>query len=600
MNRSRSVQEWVHWLEEGAGARWIRRGAVLLALVLLSLLTVDKQFHGPAHETTLLQADEGRQLALGRGFTTLVNYPQVAAVMRARHGVQVSDAGYYPELYEAPLYPLAIAAGLRLLPSAWRTALFASPPVPPNGFAADYFLLGLNLAFFWIAAWQTFRLGRRLFSERTGWLAMLALMVSVGIWTQVVLVDGLPLLMVLALGAFQLVTAIETAADSGGGPGATPGRGLCLRCLALGVVCGLLFLAEYSGGLLGLALAGYAGWRFRRRRRWIALALLAAGFALPSAPWMVRNLRLTGSPVGLAWQNLALKAGDSTAEPSVQRTLFTSQAPTLDLRKLANKGLTGLQMNVERRLWSGGGYFLTAFFLAGCLYQFRRRTANRVRWVFTLALAVLLVGQPFLNSGESLRLPIYYLLPPLLVFGAAFFFVLVESATAFGAPPWLAAAGLLALQAAPLAHNVLEPRGLHFHYPPYFPTLFMGIHAEIERRGGLQGMGVMADVPAGVAWYGRQRVWAQPDHIKDFYRISIDQPIGLLLLTPVTLDRPFFAQLAVSGVNPDVPAQKYQGWGPVYAGLVTGRLPAEFPLPLHQKLADNLIVLLNPAILPFR
>jgi hypothetical protein len=601
MNRPASVQQWIFWLEEGTGARWIRRGAVLLGLLGLSLVAAFKQYHGPASETTLLQADVGRQLATGHGFTTLVNYPQTAAVMRARHGVQVDTAGFYPELYQAPLYAIVMAAGLRLLPAGWRDALFAPPATALDGYKADYYLLGLNLVLLWVAAWQTYLLGRRLFDERVGWVGMLALMFSVGIWEQAMLVDGLPLLMVLALGAFQLVAALELAREADGPQPAPLGRGHRRRLLALGAVCALLFLAEYSAGLLFLVGAAYVFGRFRERHRWVALAVLAGGFAVPVAPWIVRNVRLTGSPIGLAWQNVALKAGDSTAEPAVQRTLFTTEPPVLDLNKLGNKGLTGLQLNVKERLWSGGGYFLTAFFVAGWLYQFRRAAANRVRWVFTLALFALVVGQPFLNSGESLRLPVCYLLPPLLIFGAAFFFVLVESAAALGAHARLLAAVLLALQAAPLVHDVLQPRrGPPFHYPPYYPALLAYIHAEVVHRGGLPGMGVMADVPAGLAWYGRQRVWAQPDHIKDFYAISIDQPIGLLLLTPVTLDRPFFAQLAVGGIDPRARPKKYEEWGPVYAGLVTGRLPAEFPLTVRQKLEDNLILLLNPAILPFR
>lgn len=600
MNRPASLQQWIHWLELGAGSRWIRRAAVLLSLLVLSLWTADKQFHGPADEMTLLQADVGRQLATGHGFTTLVNYPQTAALMRARHGVQVDTAGDYPELYQAPLYSIVIAAGLRLLPAGTRAALFASPPVPPDGFAADYFLLGLNLVLLWIAAAQTFALGRRLFGDRVAWVGMLALMFSVGLWQQVVLVDGLPLLMVLALASFQLIAAIELAPGAEDDQAPPLDRPQLVRLGALGLVGGLLFLTEYSAGLLPLVAAGYEVWRFRPRRHWVALAVVAVGFGLPAAPWVIRNLRLTGSPVGLAWQNVALKAGDSTAEPAAQRTLFTTVAPVLDLNKLGNKGLTGLQLNVKDRLWSGGGYFLTAFFVAGWLYPFRRVAANRARWVFTAGLFLLVVAQPFLNSGESPRLPVYYLLPPLLVFGAAFFFVLVESTPALGAHARLAAVALLALQAAPLVHDVLEPRRLHFHYPPYFPTLFMGIRAEIVRRGGLQGMGVMADVPAGLAWYGRQRVWAQPERIKDFYTIAIDQPIGLLLLTPVTLDRPFFTQLAVGGIGPQARPQKFEEWGPVYAGLVTGRLPPEFPLSVPKKLADNLIVLLNPAILLFR
>jgi len=60
------MQELIHWMEVGEGARWIRRGAALLLLLLLSLTAANKQFHGPAQETTLLQADVARQLAAGR------------------------------------------------------------------------------------------------------------------------------------------------------------------------------------------------------------------------------------------------------------------------------------------------------------------------------------------------------------------------------------------------------------------------------------------------------------------------------------------------------------------------------------------------------
>lgn len=601
MKRAPTAQEWIHWIEEGTGVRWIRRVALLAGLLLFSLVAANKQFHGPASESTLLQADMGRQLAAGHGFTTLVNYPQTAALMRDRHGVSVDRAGYYPELNQAPLYSLLIGAGLRILPAAGREALFASPPVPPDGFRADYYLLGLNLALLWLAAWQTFRLARRLFDERVAWVSMLALLFSVAVWEQVVSVDGLPLLMVLALGAFQLIAAIELAAEASEKEPVLLNRPQWFRLFALGIVCALLFLAEYSAGVLVLVGAAYAAWRFRQRSRWLALTALAAGFLLPVSPWITRNFLLTGNPVGLAWQNVALKAGDSTAEPAVQRTLFTATPPALDLYKLGNKGLTGLQINVKERLWSGGGYFLAAFFVVGWLYPFRHAPTNRTRWVFTTALLVLVTVQPFLNSGESLRLPVYYLLPLILVFGAGFFFVLIESTPALGAQARVAAAVLLALQAAPLAHDVLQPRrGAHFRYPPYFPALFMRIHQETEVRKWLEGVGIMADVPAGVAWYGRQRVWAQPDRLQDFYAISVDQPVGLLLLTPATLDRPFFAQLAAHGIDPEAHSQLYQGWGPVYAGLVTGRLPAAFPLRERQKLAENLVVLLNPALLPLR
>jgi len=452
-----SAQDWIHWIEVGGGAGWVRRAAVLLALLLLSVLAVYKQYHGPADEQTLLQADVGRQLAAGRGFTTLVNYPQTAAVMQRRQGRALDRAEPYPELHHAPLYSITIAAGLRCLPAPWREALFAAPGAPADAFKADFFLVALNVIFLWVAAWQSFLLARRLFDERVAWVAMFALLLSVGVWDRVLLVDGLPLLMMLSLGAFHLMAALDTPGE-GEGTGESLTVGGLVLWGALGGVCGLLFLAEYSAGLLGAVAAAFAYWRLRGNDRWMAVAALTLGFAFPALPWMVRNVALTGDPVGLAAQNLALKAGDSTAEPAIQRTLFSSEAPALDLNKIGNKGLTGLQLNVKERLWSGGGYFLAAFFVVGWLYPFRRASTNRLRWACTAGWLLLILAQPFLGSGESPRLPVFYLLPLILIFGAGFFFVLVESTPTTRGHAGLATALLLALQASPLAHDLLQPR----------------------------------------------------------------------------------------------------------------------------------------------
>ncbi len=594
MSRPKTAQELIHWLEEGAGARWVLRAAVVGVVLALSLLVAWRQFHGPATEATLVAADTGRQLARGAGFTTLVNYPQTSACLAAR-GVRFDPAKPYPELHQAPLYSLVIAAGLRVLPAGLRASLFASAPVPPDGFAADYFLLGLNLALFWLAAWLTFVLARRLFDALTGWLAAGALLVSVPAWQQTVSVNGTPLLMVLALTAFWLLARAE-------GEEGAPERPVPGWLAALGAVCGLLFLAEYSAGALVLVALGYLAWRFEGRDRWVALGLVAAGFAVVTLPWIARNVALTGHPVALAAQNLALKAGDSTAEPATQRTLLSAVLPATDLNKLGNKTLTYLQENLKSRLWSGGGLWLTAFFVAGWLYSFRSAAANRLRWTFTAALAVLLVSQGVFNSGESERLVACWLAPLVMVFGAGFFFVLLGSNSVLGPWPRACAAALVVAQALPLAHDALEPRRLHFSYPPYFPGLFTGIRQELERRDPAGRFGVMADVPAGMAWYGGRRVWAQPARLRDFYAVAFEQPIGALLLTPRTLDRPFFSELAAGAApaSKSPPASRPDDWGRIYGGLFTGSLPLEFPLSAPQRLADNLCVLLNPAVSSLR
>lgn len=591
MSRPKSAQEFIHWLEVGEGARWIRLASLLAGTLALSLIVAWKQFHGPTSEATLAQADTGRQLARGAGFTTSVNYPQTVAFQQAR-GVKFNPATPNPELHQAPLYSLVIAGALRVLPAAKREALFASAPEPPNGFAADYFLLGLNLILLWLAAWLTYDLGRRLFEARVGFLAAIALLVSVSIWQQTVVVNGTPLLMVLVLAAFSAWHRVELTAEAGGGK-------FFAWLAALGAACGLMFLTEYSAGALVLVALGYAAWRFEGGARWTALALVAAGFLVVSGPWIARNLALTGHPVALAGQNAALKFGDPTAEPATIRATLSAEWPRLDLNKLGNKALTSLQENLKSRLWSGGAMWLAAFFVAGMLYTFRSETANRLRWVFTAALAVLLLSQAALNSGESERLAAVWLAPLMMIFGAGFFFVLLGSHATLAQWPRALMWTLLGLQALPLAHDALEPRRLHFQYPPYFPALFQGMKQELSRRDALGRYGLMADVPAGVAWYGGVRVWAQPPRLHDFYAITLEQPLGELLLTPRTLDRPFFSELNAKPMLPGTlgtMTNRFGEWGEVYAGLLTGTLPREFPLMSPTKLAENLYVLVNPTL----
>jgi hypothetical protein len=596
MKFPRTAQEWIHWLEMGEGAGWVRLAAVLTGGLVLSLVVAWKQFHGPASETVLLQADTGRQLARGAGFTTQVNYPQTVAVLEAR-GRRFSAEQPYPELHQAPLYSLVIATGLRVLPEKIRDGLFDRPPPPPDGFRADYFLLGLNLVLMWTAAWLTFDLGGRLFDRRVGWVAALALMLSVPLWRHTVAVNGLPLLMVLALGAFRLFWQVECRADAS----RRPALGWAA---ALGAVCGLMFLAEYSAGALVLVALAYAAWRFPRDQRGWAMAAVFLAFILVTSPWMVRNLALTGHPMALAGQNVALKAGDSTAEPARVMATLSATLPSIDLNKLGNKALTALQETVTSRLWAGGALWFTAFFTVGWLYAFRNARVDRMRWVFTIALGVLVLAQAAFNSGDSSRLPVYYLAPLMMIFGAAFFFLLVGSNATLAAWPRAAAAGLLLLQAVPLCRDVLEPRRLHFHYPPYFPGLFHGLREEIERRGAADRFATMADVPAGAAWYGDQRVWAQPDRLRDFYAITLEQNLGLLLLTPQSLERPFFADLAVAHASrigsPGTGIERFGEWSRIYTGLAKGTVPADFPLSFPLHISDNLYVLFNPTLPPAR
>ncbi len=587
--RPRTTQELIHWLEMGGGARWVLVSALLTCAVALTVVVSWRQFHGAASEATLVQADMARQIATGQGFTTRVNYPQAAAFLRTR-GIRFDPAVPYPEVYQAPLYPMVVAGALKLLPPSLRASLFGQAPAPPYGYGADYLLLVVNLLLFWLAIGLAFDLARRLFGAPAGWLAALALLVSVPVWQQVVAVNGTALMMVLALGAFHAWWRAESASDLRGAAGP-----LC----ALGALCGALFLAEYSAGMLVLVAAVGVWRRYPRPARWRALGPLLGAFALVAAPWVVRNMEVTGLPVGLAVQNIALKYGDTTAEPATVRATLSAALPPIELNKLANKVLSALQDTVKSRVWSGGAMWFVAFFAAGWLYVFKSEPVNRLRWLFSISLLALVASQAAFNSGESERQAVVWLSPLIIVFGAGFFFVLLSSNPLLGAWPRLCAGALLALQAMPLAHDALDPHWLHFQYPPYFPQLLQGMRRQLDLSDAGGRYGLMADVPAGLAWYGQTRVWAQPATLRDFYAVQVEQPTGELLLTPRTLDRPFFSDLNAKAKVPSFLTASIPvigDWGEVYGGILTGNFPREFPLNAPRKVTEDLYVLFNSSL----
>lgn len=452
-----NLQQTIHWLEQGRGANVLRLVALVLAVVALAALVAYKQFHGPRSEETLRQADLGRSIATGQGFTTSVNYPQVHAVLEKR-GRLFDARERFPEVYHAPGYALTIAAVLALTPDDIRQSWFEDVPEAPAGFGADYMLLALNIGLLFVAVWQCWWLGTRLFDRRVGLITGVAVVVSTSIWGHVVAVDGTALAMALLLGLFQCLTKADDAIDSGEAGGGW--------WAAAGVFVGALFLTDYPLAALGLVAGGYAWWRGQPR---MGLMVVAVALVIAS-PWLWRNVEVIGSPVGLAGQGMALWSGDATADPEDVRSTLAAEAPALSINKMGNKVLTALQTTLREELWAGGGLLLTAFFVTGWIYQFKRSGTNRLRTLAAISLVVMVVAQGLLNSGEGERAATAIGAPLIILFGAGFFTVLVSSSAALRNWPGVAALCLVTLQALPLIHDVMEPRRIHFSYPPYYPA----------------------------------------------------------------------------------------------------------------------------------
>ncbi len=592
------LQRLVHWLEIGSGKKGILLIGLLVFIGLFTWYHCDKRFSGPSSEEVIEYALIGKNLSEGKGFTTPVIYPQTLAFLEDRpEGYQFSEDKPLPDLYHAPLYPLVLAGVLKILPASMIETVWADPVSEPGlpypAFNGDYFLMMVNVFLLWLACLMTYSVGRFLFSPGVGLISMLGVLFSVGLWDSVLSLSGLSLLLLLALALFQLWCVLERWRLQDPRLQMVGSRALLLS-LAIGLFAGLLFLTEYTAGLIFIVFCGYLIMRFRGSLLVKLLVPALFGFLFLASPWCWRNITWTGNPFALATQNLALKVGDPTAEPEVFKKSFQSDGPEISLRKIGNKGLKGLEINLKERLWSGGAYIFTAFLLVGCLYRFRNRLADNMRWGAVLTLLVVVVLQPFFSSGQTARLPALYLAPFIIIFGAGFFFIMLESTgrrTRVERLLWITL--LLLFQGMPMIHNLMEPKRAPFSYPPYVPTLLARTRTHLTDKF-FPGYGIMSDVPAGLAWYSQQPVWAQPGEYSDFVAVLLRQDIGALFLSPKVLDKPYFSQLLRADLDSGGKYINNRYWGAIYGSLQQQRVPGYFPLSRVQQISTNMYVLLNP------
>ena len=590
------MQTSIQWLDQGQGKRIIQTLTFVIFIILFTWYHCAKRYNGPSSENIIEQALIGKNLAEGKGFTSQVIYPQAITTLKSHRSSFINKKQGIPDLYHPPIYPLVIAGGLKLIPPKIRQQIWETPTSGPltvfSAFNGDNYLLIINIVFFWVTCFLTYYLAKRIFSKKAGLISILSLLLSVGIWDRVLLVSGVPILMSLLLLMFVLWCFLEEARveDSQ----TLKGKAYPWIGLGIGLIVGLLFLTEYTAGLVGIIFIGYCLAFIRGRALSLILAPTLLAFLLSISWWCLRNIELTENPLALSWQNLPLKIGDPTAEPETFKNRLSSLPPEISIKKILGKGLKEIEVNLTERIWSAGGYIFSGLFFAGCLYQFRYRGVNILRWMTVITVFLLLLLQPFFNSGLSERLPAYYLSPLIAIFGSGFLLVLIESTKKRTELQKLLITGsILGIHSFPLIHNLSEPKRLPFHFPPYVPSLMAITHNVIRQDDFI----IMSDIPAGLAWYSQQSVWGQPAEYGDFQKIFLQQEVGALFLSPKTLDQPFFSKLRYTGLKEQRSSNRSRYWGSVYEGLKEGHLPTYFPLKTTLQLHSNIYLLANPSAL---
>ncbi len=541
--RQTPMQRLVNSLDGGFALGALRALLVLLPVLAIGMLYAHIQFTGLRDREAIDGAQVARNLAAGRGFVTDVVRPIVLWHEGRRSG-RLVEPTRSADVFHAPLHPAIVAAGFH----AVQPSLSVSTPF--DVFAPErHVIVPIGLLFWMATGIIVFALGRRLFDARVAVLATLGYMLSDAVLADAI--SGRP----DPLGAF-LVTAAGGAAlawafrDSDGG-----GKGIRTALFALAAAASALaFLTRYALAAAAVMIVLFVLAR-SARRQWLAAALMLALIAAGAAPWIARNLSVSGLPFGLAPIAVLNAGADApTAERSVDQLLDNADIARLVRTRLAEGfGRAG----APDRFGLGLGLFVGAFVLS-FLHRFSRGELRAFRWCVAAGIAIALATGSVVEEGAGPLVRSF--LPFVVLYGCAMIVLLVDRLDVIDPLLRNLAAGavvLLGVFPTILAVSAVDPVPA---YPPYYPPYITRVTGFMKPDEAL-----CTDIPEAVAWYGQCRALQLPRSMRGLESIrDSGMKIGGLYLTTVTGNRRYTRDLAG---GPE------RSWLP----LLEGRIPKGFP-----------------------
>lgn len=559
------IQEVIHWLEVGQGARVLRNLVGLLFLIALTFWYDFYQFRNFSTAEAMEAAQLARNLSRGEGFTTQVVRPLAIQLVEDTVGVNARlSKAPPPDLFNPPAYPVLLAGWMKLLPFEYQ--------IKPDKFFWQYqpemLIAVLNQILFFFTAWLLYRLAKRLISGEMGVLLAVLLLTSELLWRFSMSGLSTMLLLAIVVGLLWVLVLLEDGART-----ESRRTGWFVRWGALaGLLLGLAGLTRYATlALIAPVTLFYA--LFLGRRATVVLAMTWLTCAAVVTPWLVRNYQLSGTlfgTPGYAIYEQTLRFPGTRLERSAKPDLTVVQ--NFDFIRKAGEGFRILASDDILRL---GGSWIGAFCLVGLLGQYRSPALNRLRVFLLLSLVTLGVTQSLGRTHLSTDSPIVntenllvLLTPGVFLVGVAFYSWMLEQLDLpFHEFRHVVSTVVAVGAAAPLLAGFLPPRTVPIVYPPYYPP-----HLQ-EASGYLNPDELlMSDMPWATAWYGARRsVWITLDYEKSFYAINDDQQVvSALLLSPLSTDAQFRRQILQD--------RDYEWSRLAVEVLVRNNAPSGFPL----------------------
>ncbi|HTA95153.1 MAG TPA: glycosyltransferase family 39 protein, partial [Verrucomicrobiae bacterium] len=253
------IQRLIHIFEVGAGARILR--FILLALAVLGLgIWYDahawRNFSTPE---AMDSAQLARNISEGKGYTTQFIRPLSLYLVQSHNQIKDSitstNADFdfariktlHPDLANAPIYPLALAGLMKILPFDYGVELKKSFWSGNGRFARyqpDFLISMFDEMLLLIAATLTFFLARKLFDENVAWLSAGLVVGCELLWRFSASGLSTMLLLVIFLALAWCVLKMEELARE---PQPRFAR-LLIFAIGVGILTGIGALTRYSFG----------------------------------------------------------------------------------------------------------------------------------------------------------------------------------------------------------------------------------------------------------------------------------------------------------------------------------------------------------------
>jgi hypothetical protein len=568
------LQEWIHKIEEGEGAKYIRLGLFFLALLGVAALWHIREAKNFSSMEAMDSAQVARNIAEGKGYTTDFIRPLSISLLEKHRGGGAHPellTKAHPDLANAPVYPVLLAGLMKFLPMHWEISEQSFWRYQP-----EWVIGGFNQLLFFIALFWVYRISVKLFDRAVGFLAVILMALTELFWEFTTSGLSTMLLVVLWLWLVDVLVRLEAGNREGG----KSKMWVLGMAIIAGLIVGGMALTRYSMAWLILPVAAYVAVVVTGARAGATAAVIAT-FALCFAPWLARNYNVSGTLFGTA--GFAVHQGTGSfpghvLERSLPRdvTLALNKIEVNEYpRKLFLKGRDILTDELPR----AAGNWIGALFLGALLIPFRNPALRRLRGFIGATLLLFVVVQALGRTEVSVETPqinsenlLVVFTPLFFVFGCGLFFILLDQME-FPAL-WMRSllqVGFVAVMSLPMIFRLLPPRAMPYDYPPYYPPYVQMVSTWLEADEMM-----MSDMPWAVAWYGDQQcIWTTldvgTDKADDFYKINDDRKaVRGLYLTPVTTNRRFLTEMR----------QGREGaWANFYLeAAVLKNLPTGFPL----------------------